>query len=182
MCNFFSFLLFRTGEVFYHPLTNLHEDLIALRGLSDLPDSLETFARVEVLPPVNLGTIEDLDSWIVGSNSKPDWFYDALDKGRRAIYGVLERSLIKDSREALVGGIYVLLKGSSVRYLTHCNIPLVIKESQVGSAEYCQFGRVYGSIKTLRCCRIGYLSDKNLIGQSEYCLITGQTRSFLISS
>lgn len=159
MCSFFSCLLFRTGEIYYHPLTDSHEDLIELRGITDLSPLTLSFVRLVVLPPINFSLIEDLDSWVISSSEKPPWFDEALEKGRRAIYGVLMRSLVKDTRGTLVGGSYVLWGDASVTNLISCRVPLMLGNSHITKADHSHLGRVieHSSIGCTNYSHIEYM-------------------------
>ena len=53
MCNFFSCIAMRNGDVFCDPMSDRHEDIIKTHNISDKEDDPKylKFARVEITPP-----------------------------------------------------------------------------------------------------------------------------------
>jgi hypothetical protein len=115
MCNFFSFIMRRNGDLLSAPeWTDSHEDLIVMHGLRDegeLGAGGRDWTGGEFVPPIDKSKIEDLSTWTLRADEEtsPDW-WDA-DKVREACAARVERMIVRDDRAILVGGPWILLGG-----------------------------------------------------------------------
>jgi hypothetical protein len=114
MCQFFSGIVLRNGDLIWSPYTDSHEDLVALGKLRDTREG--NFARVEFCPskPEELSNVESYHLDIYEMRC-PDWF----EKSKQEIVASRMRGLVKDmilggDATILLGGCYIIPRGVTV--------------------------------------------------------------------
>ena len=114
MCDFFSAIVLKNGDVLLNPYTDSHEELIKMFNLRD--NRLGNFARVEFKPPTPEGlTQPDLYKLRIDEEAEPDWFDEAMkEKTTEHLRGVIKRMIIDSDAAILCGGVYILIKGARV--------------------------------------------------------------------
>ena len=115
MCQFKSGLVFRGGELFTSPFTDAHEDLIALRGLTDYCYAVaQNWIRVEYTPD------EKFLTWTlnVDESQTPAWFDEDT---RAAVIAKFERLIaamtVRSNRSIVVGEEVIVAAGGIVERL-----------------------------------------------------------------
>ena len=132
MCKFLSAIVMRSGDILCDPInTDSHEDLLQAHNIRDTDIQSGRFARVEFTPPEDLTTIMDLSTWTlrVDEDSTPDWF-DAV-RVREDLSSRIQRMLITDHREFLLGGCWILAGEGKVDTVKNTRIVSMHDTSQV---------------------------------------------------
>jgi phage gp45-like len=118
MCDFLSALVFSDGKIFSDPEhTDSHSDLILVKGLDDSrPLETRGWIRVEFKPDHD-DTLDQPETYKlkVDETSTPAWFDDAMrfDITER-LREQVEKMIVRDSREILLGGCWILARGAKV--------------------------------------------------------------------
>ena len=109
MCNFFSAVVLRNGDVLSHPMLDSHSDLVRYFKLPDTEAYIQHFAKVELTPTDWM----DVDTWVfrVDDAVAPPWWDDVAaqveqtvrDRVRGMVISVGTRDLIVDG-SWIVGG------------------------------------------------------------------------------
>jgi hypothetical protein len=134
MCRFLAAIVLKNGDIICQPeYTNSHADLIRAVKLRD--DKINPdFARVEYTPPEDLSKIEDLNSWSIKLDEKikPSWFDSNVEHNVILKLSARVKSMfIKDERELLLGGCYILLGNSRVKKAKNVSIKFMLDNSQI---------------------------------------------------
>ena len=133
MCQFFSALYTRTGDLLWHWCTDHHSDLMRIFKLKD--EQEQHFVRVEFTPPEDLATIVDVDTWKfrLDEERTPGWF-DAEAKAAAIakLKGVVSSHIVTDARDVLTDGPWVLADGANVNTILSGRIALMCASSNVG--------------------------------------------------
>ena len=139
MCNFFSLIMLKNGDVIWEAGVDSHEDLIAkvpsLKDDTADPKKLR-FARVEITPP-NADVFEkDLKKWQlrIDQSITPAWWDTDCQK---ACYTALKACLaevIIDGQEigALENKNGLWIRDSQIKILTNSQVRVLRDNSQVG--------------------------------------------------
>ena len=93
MCNFWSCIYTKSGDVLYDPLSDRHEDIVSQNKLIDKTidkDDMQ-FCRVEITPP-NGDVFADVKLWTlkVDELARPEWF---MPSDEEKCYKVLKQFL-----------------------------------------------------------------------------------------
>ena len=91
MCQFFSCLVTKTGQVLWDGHTDSHEDLV--RVFQPGRDEGETFARVGFLPPGVGGVFAPSTEWTLALNQRvvPSWWEDQSSTLLETLRGLVQR-------------------------------------------------------------------------------------------
>jgi hypothetical protein len=131
MCQFFSGIAFKNGDVHYNPMTDNHEDLIDELELKDLNSGMRPWVRFEYTAD-DLTEIKDYKLRI-DEQDPPEWcdkeFQSALEEKARSI--VSPMILSKVEKKILVGGCWVLAGGSIIDRVVNVRI-ILMKSAKVG--------------------------------------------------
>jgi len=137
MCNFLSALVFSDGKIFSDPEhTDSHSDLIRVRGLDDsLPLETRGWIRVEFKPDNN-DTLDQPEMYklTVDELAAPAWFDDAMrfDITER-LREQVEKMIVRDRREILLGGCWILARGAEVVSVKNGLIQMMYDSSRVNA-------------------------------------------------
>ena len=138
MCNFFSGLAFPDGDIQTYDETDEHEPMIAVLGLNDsgTPIASRAFARWEFTPPADLTTIEDLNTWTlrVDESVVPAWWGERESRIREQIEDRVRRMFVRDERQFLIGGKWILLPGSRLHRLVGGRIVIACTGANLNGA------------------------------------------------
>jgi hypothetical protein len=135
MCNFLSALVFSDGKIFSDPEhTDSHSDLIRVRGLDDSrPLETRGWIRVEFKPDNN-DTLDQPEMYklTVDELAAPAWFdnatrFDITERLREQV----EKMIVRDRREILLGGCWILARGAKVVSVKNGLIQVMYDSSQV---------------------------------------------------
>ena len=106
MCRYKSAIVLPNGDLVHHEATDSHESLLLWAGLKD--DTVQPpFVRVEYTSD-NLAEI-DTYRLRVDQDYLPSWWTpDLAEDVTRRLRGLCERAIIREARQVLLGGPYVL--------------------------------------------------------------------------
>ena len=122
MCRFLSAIVRRNGDILCNPLTDSHEELIALHGLRDSKEG--AFARVEYSPP-DSASIADLSKYrlTIDEQRTPDWFDESMrDRVTSRLRDIVSRMIVTDHRPILLGGTWIIADGARIDTAKLCRI------------------------------------------------------------
>ena len=133
MCNFFSCLVKKNGDILWDPDLDSHEDLVALFELKDTNQFRPSFARAEFVPPEDHKLIGNVKKWVLGVDEsvKPDWFDD--DVIREKLETLVSGFIVKKNRKLLTGGPWILVGKTKVDKAINARIVAMYDTSQVGT-------------------------------------------------
>jgi hypothetical protein len=159
MCRWASAIVTRSGEIYFNPLTDSHSDLITLYKLKEGKNH-DNFIRVEFYP--SEGKHDDLKSYVlkVDETRTPGWFDDERKANtEKYLRDSIERMVVRDKRELLLGGAWILSKGADVVVTKQCRIIAMRESSKVGvMQESSKVGVMWESSK------VGVMQDSSNVG------------------
>lgn len=158
MCNFFSALVLKNGDIVWNEMTDSHRDLIELAGLSDDHTDRSAFASVEYAPHWRYDNINQYVLHIENER-KPEWWTEKLaaqtEKKCRAI---VEKRIISYNRKILLGGPWILTGDATVERARNARIIAMYNQSKIGTLyDSSQVGSLYHS------SRVGTLYDSSRV-------------------
>ena len=111
MCQFFSALVVRNGDVLWHEATDSHTDLVRHYQLPDNTDCRH-FAKVEFTPPAKNGRPDYLDvgnyTLRVDEYTEPAWFEEYREAVTAKCRHIVQSMIITDARDLILGGKWIL--------------------------------------------------------------------------
>jgi hypothetical protein len=122
MCGFLSAIAFKDGSVKCEPMLDHHSDLVRLFGLRDDAENevVRRFAKVEFTPPAGRDADWlDLYSWelVCDEHTEPEWWAGRCDKVLAAMRAQVESMIVRDKRDIVVGGCWILAPGAKITKL-----------------------------------------------------------------
>ena len=130
MCKFFSGIAFKNGDIYYNPMTDSHEDLVAEKELDDTV-VLSSVKRNWVRFEYTSDNLADLKTYMlkIDESSSPTWcdkeFLENLeDKSKNIVKAMI---LHKVEKKILVGGCWLLTGGSIIDKVV--NVRIILLES-----------------------------------------------------
>ena len=130
MCQFISAIVKRNGDVFCQPeYTDSHEDLLDSLGLQD--NGNEGFVRIEFIPGEK---IDDPKTWNLklDETNPPDWWTpDLSERVRDYMISLVGRHIVRESRNILLGGWWILTDGAEVTRVNGARIYAMLGSSSV---------------------------------------------------
>lgn len=121
MCETFSGIVLRNGDLHVNPMTDSHEDLLAELGLLEADrrtgaEFLSSFVRVEFIPdrtPEHEGLWTDVDRYCLHIDEAqiPVWFTDEMQETVAEKFRSIVRRMIVDQDQAVLIGRCVILRG-----------------------------------------------------------------------
>ena len=171
MCHFKSAIVMQDGRVLHSEFTDSHEDLIALYGIDDKRRSAEItkFVRVKFYP-TNLIDLAEPEKYVLrlDENQAPAWWDDERKEAAAGeLKAIIERMIVDDNREILVGGSYILTKNASVKRIVHCLIPVMFGKVGV-MRKSSNIGEMLGSSnigEMLGSSNVGVMRESSNIGE-----------------
>jgi hypothetical protein len=180
MCNFFSALVLKSGEVFWEPGVDGHADLHALLikklpGAHDNTADLDKllFARVEITPPGGNVFEKNIALWNfrIDENIIPTWWTAGHEKkARRALADCVEECIIDGQSIPLLEnktGRYI--RNTKIEVVKNCNIREMWGSSQVGVMwESSQVGvmRESSQVRVMReSSQVGEMRESSQVGE-----------------
>ena len=135
MCQFFSGIAFRNGDIHYNPMTDSHEDLIFEKGLNDNAE-LNSVSRNWVRFEYTSEKLSDLSTYKlrIDESSVPSWCDDDFknDLINKVIPIIKSMILCDVEKKILIGGCWILTGGSIIDRCVSSRIILMDKSSKVG--------------------------------------------------
>ena len=171
MCRYLSAIVTREN-VHYSDYTDRHEFLIRDLKLDDTkPLETRGWIRVEFCPEneKDYGNIKKY-KLNVDESSTPIWF----DEERRnqvieILSNKIKNSIIKDDRDILIGGTYILSGKAKLKDLVNSRIIIMLGSSQVGKMlGSSQVGKMLGSSqvgKMLESSQVGEMRESSQVGK-----------------
>jgi len=132
MCQIFSGVVTRMGELYRSDYTDSHEDIVAIHGLSD--GVMQHIVRVEYVP--RDGNYADLDSYglHVDEASPPEWFDDEMRMRVEAAFrNCVAHMIVKDDRDILVGGPWIIAGSARIYRSVNARIISVCDNASIES-------------------------------------------------
>ena len=153
MCQFFSALVLRNGDILWHEATDSHSDLVAHFQMPDNP-ACKHFAKVEFTPPEVEGwpMFEDWEKYNlrVDEDTRPDWFDEVENGVVKKLQSVIRSMIVNDERPLILGGARILVSGAKINAIKSSRVISMSGTSRVGS--------MYGTSS------VGYMYDTSRVG------------------
>ena len=169
MCQFFSAIYTRTGDLLWHWCSDHHSDLMRIFRLKD--EREKHFVRVEFTPPKNLETVADVETWKfrLDEERTPGWFTDeARGEAIKKLKGVIASHIITDSRDVLTDGPWVLAGDAKINTVLSARIALMWGSSNVGEMwGSSNVGEMWGSSNVgamLESSNVGVMRGSSNVG------------------
>src|SRR3990167_5932918 len=148
MCKFFSGIAFKNGDIYYNPMTDSHEDLVAEKELDDTV-VLSSVKRNWVRFEYTSDNLADLKTYMlkIDESSSPTWcdkeFLENLeDKSKNIVKAMI---LHKVEKKILVGGCWLLTGGSIIDKVVNVRIILLESSSVKQMWESSSVKQMWGS-------------------------------------
>jgi hypothetical protein len=136
MCQFKSVWLTPDGDLLHSEFTDSHDILARFFKIRDLDQNRDLRAiRLEFTWPQD-GDLLDLSRWIlqVDEDSKPEWATDdVLARAREQLVGIVERSIVRDSRDTIFGGVWLIAPSGRIGELIGGRIVLATDADLTGA-------------------------------------------------
>lgn len=183
MCQFFSGIALENGDVITSEYTDSHELLMLANGIHDGHAQRGRFARLELLPPDDQARVLDSEAWALAIDGKdePEWWAERKADVERQMRARLERMIVRESRDILLGGCWVVGGNARIGQLAAGRIVVLcgsaIVERVCGSAiveRACDSAiveHVHGSARVE--CATDSVYVKNVSGTAVVELVTG---------
>jgi hypothetical protein len=113
MCNFFSAVFTRQGDVYHLSGVNSHEDIIAYYNLKDGQTRL--IARAELIPPSDT-SIAEASQWTfrIDESDPPEWVKDVQDSVELRMRDIVSRMIVTEDMPVLPAGQWIVAEGVTV--------------------------------------------------------------------
>ena len=125
MCQFFSGIAFKNGDFHYNPMTDSHEHLIEEVDLKDMGSNMRNWVRFEY----TADDLTNIDKYNlkIDELSAPDWCDSDWQKKlvERIKPIVVAMILIDVEKKILIGGCWILGKGSIIKRIVNARIILM---------------------------------------------------------
>jgi len=173
MCNFFSAVFSRSGEMYYDPTLDSHEEIISVYRMRDA--AFSHICRCELIPPFPVEEISDnkpdlgFADWVRLANwhfsideaRTPDWVDEEMEqKMREKMEGAVRKMFVTKREAILSGGRFIVFPNVIVERLrgnVMVNAGMIQTlhgscETNIGSIEYLEGGRIawnYGDVSSV---------------------------------
>jgi hypothetical protein len=175
MCQFFSCLVLRNGDVLWHEATDSHRLLFEWFGIPETTNC-EHAIRVECVPGYDPGDVASY-TFGVDETSTPIWWEEIAETAKRKVRAIVASMIVRDERKLLLGGKWILVDGAKVGEANGAQIVSLRGNSRVGLLSgFSSVGdlRDNSRVDILSCkssvgmlldnSRIGTLRDKSRVG------------------
>jgi len=100
MCNFFSALVLRNGDVLHHPMLDSHSDLVTYFKLPDETAHHQHFAKIELVPVDWL----DAATWRfqLDAETAPGWWTEVAQAAEEACRAIVAKMMLRSGEHRLV--------------------------------------------------------------------------------
>ena len=171
MCEFFSALVTRQGEMIWDPATDSHTDLIDSCGLRNVEDSeCSYFAKIEFTPS-SRDKADEIDGYTlrVDEYNEPGWFDDEMRENIiKKCRSIVSRMILTGEHKCILSGKYIIGKGAKIGRTVNSNIVAMLESSKVGEMlessqvgemlESSQVGEMWGS------SQVGAMRESSQVG------------------
>ena len=119
MCNFWSAIITKNGDVLYDNMTDSHEDIVQKYKLDDsiIEVDKRDFVRIEILPPDGDVFNKELATWEfkIDELEAPKWLKNRHEKSARKMFEKVYHERIFDSvKNAVIKLSRAIIRNSSV--------------------------------------------------------------------
>ena len=118
MCQFFSGLAFKNGDIHYNSMTDSHEDLISEKELDDDAD-LSSIKRNWIRFEYTSNTLQDIKTYKLRIDEEftPPWCDKKYQKNLiEKLKPIINKMILCDvEKKILVGGCWILTGGSIIK-------------------------------------------------------------------
>ena len=173
MCQFYSAIVTKTGELYHNPWTTSHEDIVAVFDLKDEKDNL---CRVEFYPDI------DEDIWdykkynLHIDQQEPEWFKKFQTKTISKLKLIIKNMIVTGEKQMLCGKVIILkdakigtLKNVLVYDMISSRVGKICGSSQVGKiCGSSQVGEMCGSSQVGKMCgssQVGEMCSSSRVGE-----------------
>jgi hypothetical protein len=132
MCNFKSAIVTKSGEVYHHPLTDSHNDIIELFNLHNGENP--QFTPVELVPDTDCF---DVDTYKFRFDAeRPGWATDEwVERVTKKMRAIVREMIFTKKAKILVGGAYLLGAGAKVGKIIQGRIVAISKDLNLAYAD-----------------------------------------------
>jgi hypothetical protein len=164
MCQFFSAVLTKNGDLLYNLVLNSHEEIIELFKIKDTQAAFfgQNFVRLEFVPDLTKN-LSKPEAWTLKLDERetPEW-YDP-DKAQEKCWDVISGIVVSDERETLTTGHYILTENAVVKKVINSHILFMNGRSKVEILlDHGRVGEMWYSSK------IGEMYDSSKVGEMWY--------------
>jgi hypothetical protein len=179
MCQFFSAVLTKNGDLLYNLVLNSHEEIIELFKIKDTQAAFfgQNFVRLEFVPDLTKN-LSKPEAWTLKLDERetPEW-YDP-DKAQEKCWDVISGIVVSDERETLTTGHYILTENAVVKKVINSHILFMNGRSKVEKMySSSKVGEMYDSSKVERMngfsevggmwgsSEVGVMNDSSKVGE-----------------
>ena len=152
MCQFFSSIVTRQGDILWNEYTNSHEDLVEYFNLRD-DNNLQHFVRCEFTPKENKYADVEHYTLKVDEKTKPKWFVEIQEATKEKMSVIISKMIIRGEKNLLLGGCYILdnakvnkIKNVVVKSMSNSQVNEMWDNSQVNEMwENSQVKKMWGN-------------------------------------
>jgi hypothetical protein len=139
MCNFYSAIVMKNGDLLHNENLMSHEDIIRLFNINDSQINCDKFVRVEFAPLDN-SDFADIEKYgfNVDEESTPKWFEKHREYIISRLKEIVSKRIITSDQKILTGGLYVVknckidkIICAQVIYMQNSQVNVMRENSQV---------------------------------------------------
>ena len=108
MCQFFSALVLRNGDVLSHPMLDSHTDLVTYFALPDATAQHQHFAKVELTPHDDDWLTPATWAWRLDEDTAPGWWEDVAVQAEATLRARAEKMIITGTKSLIVDGCWIV--------------------------------------------------------------------------
>src|SRR5262245_53588078 len=118
MCQFFSAIVLKNGDVLWHEATDSHHELISHFKLPD-QNLCSHFCKIEFTPKSREDGLSDFGnadgySLRVDEATEPSWFAEIRETVTKKCREIIRSMIVDDARPLVLGGCRILVSGAKV--------------------------------------------------------------------
>jgi len=180
MCNFFSAIALKNGDILWHPMVDSHSELIEYFKLPDTRSYHQHFAKCELSP-----TQDDEAHWMdpqqwtfkLDEETAPSWWPDVAAKVEASMRDKAARMILKDdSKPLILDGCWIVGGNAKIREIRSGRIVRIL-----GGTVSAILG---GTVSAIRSGTVSAILNGTVsaICPSEYCTLnlSDQARAELL--
>ena len=134
MCQFFSAIALRNGDIIHDDATDSHSDLILAFGLSDAENAnCQHFVKVEFTPE-SPDVMDEIDKYTlrVDENETPLWWEEVKETVESKCRSAVKKMILTGEHKMILSGKYILGKNCKVNTVKNSNIVAMLESAKVG--------------------------------------------------
>jgi hypothetical protein len=163
MCNFFSAIGLRNGDILYKDGVDSHSDLIEIFGLPDNTDCRH-FAKLELMIPY--GDEHDIDKYtfVLDEFTSPSWYLEMHETFESKCRSVVSQMIVNNPRNIVSGGTVIVGPNASIGRLSNARV----------------FSMSGGHVHEMTRCTVDRISG-GLVNKTDRCMISEMTEGIIIN-